>query len=189
MGRSTPDPQGQNPQDGEQQPYTYTADLQAQGDWTGPASVLPDPRLDNLLGGHLEYAHEPQGRTRFGAAVHIGNGDITPMKIAAIAIGMNLFMVGGAIAAIFMDYPGTAFAVFLLVFLQVAAAICLAFYESGTRRRAATATTITAHKPAVIVPTTPAEIEKIDVKPEVVREPLPDEPIPPRALDGGEPVA
>jgi len=188
MGRTNTSGQEPNPRGGRPQPYARLDDLQKEGEPASARAEYENPLLDKLLGGDLKYEHEPKGKTSFIAGISIGGGEITPMKVAAVVTGTNIFFIAGAIALVIKDHPGWAFGVFVLIFLQVAGVITLALYESATRRAAGADVQTTSAEIPLIVPARPTDIEEIDMNTKNRRSAPADENATPRALDGGEPV-
>lgn len=197
-----PDQPDQEPRRGKRQPYARKKDWQQAGEWSSKRSNTGHPQLnqfldaeaakrDEFLNTEMRVDYDDLGKRRF---VHklVMSGDFNPMKIAAVATGVSVTFTFVAIILGITGHPGSAVATLALALVPLLAAIALALYESQTRRIEAQADTAAAMElaqtksVAVIVPSTPAEI---DVKPEpLLRQPL-EEPPTPRALDGGEPTA
>uniref|UniRef100_UPI003F491976 hypothetical protein n=1 Tax=Actinoplanes sp. CA-084688 TaxID=3239901 RepID=UPI003F491976 len=192
MGRSTnPDHQGQDPQGARPQPYVHRLDLQKGGEPATDRAALSLPQAaDGLFKSGISFSSTSESKSGW-AVFGLGNGEITPMSIAAISAGTSIFFIFGGCVLCFRDHPGWMFAVFLLAFLQVCLAAGLAFYESATRRTIAinevmtTSTTVT----EVVIPTSHAER---DVPTETLLPPttsLAENPTTTtQALEGGEPI-
>lgn len=98
-----------------------------------PVSGMSDPRdgdrSDGLFTSGIGCEWSGTGDRKLWAKFGLGHGEIKPMSIAAISLGMCIiFAIGGCVALI-EGQPLCGLAVFVLAFFQALGAICLAGYK------------------------------------------------------------